>query len=64
MSILEKDESLKNNSRTKDKHLSSGGNSPLKDEILFVLEEKTENITINSSSFILFDIERKYLTFF
>ena len=73
MSILKKDESLKNNSPTNDKHLPSGDNSPpndkllLKEEnanaILFFSEKKTENITINSSLFILSNIERKYLTF-
>ena len=34
MSILQKDESLKNNSPTKNKHLPSGDNSPLKDKLL------------------------------
>ena len=73
MSILQNDKSLKNNSLAKDKHLSSGDNSPTKDkllskgensdDILFFLEEKTENIVINTSSFILSDMERKYLTF-
>ena len=72
MHILQKDKSLKNNSLTKDKNLSSGDNSPSKDkllskeensdDILFFLEEKTENNAINTSSFILFDMERKYLT--
>ena len=71
MPILQKDKSLNNNSLAKDKNLSSGDNSPSKDkllskgensdDILFFPEEKTENI--NTSSFILFDMERKYLTF-
>ena len=71
MPILQKDKSLNNNSLAKDKNLSSGDNSPSKDkllskgenfdDILFFPEEKTENI--NTSSFILSDIERKYLTF-
>ena len=74
MSILQKDKSLKDNSLAKDKNLSSGDNDPSKDkllskgensdDILFFPEEKTENIVINTSSFILFDMERKYLTFF
>ena len=73
MSILQKDKSLKNNSLAKDKHLSSGDNSPTKDkllskgensdDILFFLQEKIENIVINTSSFILSNMERKYLTF-
>ena len=73
MSILKKDESLKNNSPTNDKHLPIGDNNPPNEKlllngenanaILFFPEEKTENITINSSLFILSDIERKYLTF-
>ena len=73
MPILPNNERLKNNISTKGKHLSSGDNSPLNnkfllkgeniDEILFFLEEKTKNITINSSSFVLSNIERKYLTF-
>ena len=40
MSFLQKDESLKNNSSTKDKHLLSEDNSPLKDKLLL----KGENI--------------------
>ena len=74
MPILQKDKSLKNNSLAKDKNLSSGDNSPSKDkflskgensdDILFFPEEKTENSDINTSSFILSDMERKYLTFF
>ena len=73
MSILQKDKSLKNNSLEKDKYLSSGDNNPSKDkllskgensvDILFYPEEKTENNAINTSSFILSDMERKYLTF-
>ena len=73
MPILQKDKSLKNNSLAKDKNLSSGDNSPSKDkllskgenfdDILFLPEEKTENNAINTSSFILSDMERKYLTF-
>ena len=73
MPILQKDKSLKNNSLAKDKNLSSGDNSPLKDkllskgensdDILFFPKEKTENSVINTSSFILSDMERKYLTF-
>ena len=73
MPILQKDKSLKDNSLPKNKHLPSGDNSPSKDklllkgensdDILFFLEEKIENTTINASSFILFDIEIKYLTF-
>ena len=73
MSILQKDKSLKNNSLAKDKNLSSGDNSPSKDkllskgensdDILFFPEEKTENSVINTSSFILSDMEIKYLTF-
>ena len=73
MSILQKDKSLKNNNLGKDKHLPSRDNSPLKDkllskgenadDILFFPEEKTKNIIINTSSFILFDMGRKYLTF-
>ena len=72
MPILQKDKSLKNNSLAKDKNISNGDNNPSKDkllskgensgDILFFLEEKTENIAI-STSFILFDMERKYLTF-
>ena len=42
-----------------DKLLSKEENT---DEILYFPKEKTKNITINSSSFILYDIERKYLT--
>ena len=74
MPILQKDKSLKNNGLSKDKNLSSRDNSPSKDkllskrenfdDILFFPEEKTENSVINTSSFILSDIERKYLTFF
>ena len=74
MPIPQKDKSLKNNSIAKDKNLSSGDNSPSKDkllskgenfdDILFFSEEKTENSVINTSSFILSDMERKYLTFF
>ena len=73
MSILQKDKSLKDNSIPKDKHLPSGDNNPSKDKLLpkgensddifFFPEEKIENSIINASSFILFDIERKYLTF-
>ena len=73
MSILQKDKSVKDNSLPKDKHLPSGNNNPSKDKLLpkgensydifFFLEEKTENTTINASSFILSDIKRKYLTF-
>ena len=71
MPILQKDKSLNNNSLAKDKNLSSGDNSPSKDkllskgensdDILFFPEEKTENII--TSSFILSEMERKYLTF-
>ena len=74
MPILQKDKSLKNNSLAKDKNISSGDNSPSKDkflskgensdDILFFPEEKTENSAINTFSFILSDMERKYLTFF
>ena len=66
------DKSLKDNSFPKDKHLLSGDNSPSNDKflpkeensdyILFFPKEKTENTTINAS-FILSDIETKYLTF-
>ena len=73
MPIIQKDKSLKNNSLAKDKNLSSGDNNPSKDkllskgensdDILFFLEEKTENNVINTSSFIFSDMERKYLTF-
>ena len=73
MSILQKDKSLKDNSLSKDKHLPSEDNSSPKnkllskgansDHILFFPKEKTENTTINASSFILSDIERKYLNF-
>ena len=73
MPILQKDKSLKNNSLAKDKNLSSGDSSPSKDkflskgensnDILFFPEEKTENSVVNTSSFILSDMERKYLTF-
>ena len=73
MPIHQKDKSLKNNSLAKDKDLSSGDNNPLKDkllskreisdDILFFSEEKTENNVVNTSSFISFDMERKYLTF-
>ena len=65
---------MKNNSLAKDKHLLSEDNSRSKDkllskgenseDILFFSKEKTKNITINTSSFILSDIKRKYLTFF
>ena len=68
---IQKDKSLNNNSLAKDKNLSSGDNSPSKDkllskgensdDILFFPEEKTENII--TSSFILSEMERKYLTF-
>ena len=68
MPIIQKDKSLKDNSLPKDKHLLTGDNSPSKDkllpkgensdDILFFLEEKTKNTTINASSFILSDIER------
>ena len=71
MPILQKDKSLNNNSLAKDKNLSSGDNNPSKDkplskgensdDILFFPEEKIENI--NTSSFILSNMERKYLTF-
>ena len=74
MPIIQKDKSLKDNSLSKDKHLQSRDNSPPKDkllskggnldDILFFPEEKIENATINALSFILSDIERKYLTFF
>ena len=74
MSILQKDKILKNKSLRKDKHLPRGDYSPPKDKllskkensdgILFFQKEKIENIVINTSSFILFDMERKYLTFF
>ena len=67
MPILQKDESLNNNSLATDKNLSSGDNSPSKDkllskgenldDILFFPEEKSENI--NTSSFILFDMKRE-----
>ena len=70
MSILQKDKSLKDINLTKDKHLSSGYNSPSKDkllskgenydDILFFPKEKIENIVINASSFILSDMKRKY----
>ena len=73
MPILQKDKSLKDNSFAKDKNLSSGDNNPSKDkllskrenfdDILFFPKEKTKNNVINTSSFILSDIERKYLTF-
>ena len=59
MPILQKDKSLKNNSLTKDKNLSSRDNSPSKekilskgensDDIFFFPEEKTENSVINTS---------------
>ena len=74
MPILQKDKSLKDNSLSKDKHFPSGDKSPSKgrllpkgensDDILFFPKEKSENTTMNASSFILYDIERKYLTFF
>ena len=73
MPILQKDKSLKNDSLAKDKNLLSGDNSPSKDkllskgensdDILFFPKEKTENGAINTSSFILSNMERKYLTF-
>ena len=73
MPNLQKDKSLNNNRLAKDKNLSSGDNSPSKDkllskgknsdDILFFPEEKTENSVINTSSFILSDMERRYLTF-
>ena len=73
MPILQKDKSLKNNNLAKDKNRSSGDNSPSKDkllskgensdDILFFPEEKRKNNAINTSSFILFDMGRKYLTF-
>ena len=73
MPILQKDKSLKDNSFSNEKNLSNGENSPSKDkllfkgendnDILFFPEEKTENIAINTSSFILSDMKRKYLTF-
>ena len=73
MPILQKDKSLKDNSFANEKNLSNGENSPSKDkllfkgenanDILFFPEEKRENIAINTSSFILSDMERKYLTF-
>ena len=72
MYILQRDKSLKNNSFAKDKNLLSGDNSPSmdkllskgenSDDILFSLEEKTNNNVINTS-FILSDMEKKYLTF-
>ena len=75
MPILQNDKSLKNNSLAKDKNLSSGDNSPSKDKLLFKEEnsdgilffsrkKKIENNAINTSSFILSDMERKYLTFY
>ena len=73
MLILQKDKSLQNKSLGKDKHLPSDDNSPSKDkllskgensdDILFFIEGKTENTIINTTSFILSDMERKYLTF-
>ena len=60
MPILQKDKSLKDNSPSKVKLLLKGENS---DDILFFPKEKSENIVINISSFILSDMERKYLTF-
>ena len=73
MPIHQKDKSLKNNSLAKEKDLSSGDNNPLKDkllskrensdDILFFPKEKTENNVVNTSLFISFDMERKYLTF-
>ena len=72
MPIIQKDKSLKNNSLAKDKNLSSGDNSPSKDklfskgenydDILFFPEKRTENNVIDTS-FILSDMEKKYLTF-
>ena len=41
MHILQKDESLKNNSLKEDKHFPSGYNSPPKDKLL--LKEKNSN---------------------
>ena len=71
--IPQNDKSMKNNSLAKDKNLSSGDNSPSKDkllsirensdDILFFPKEKTKNSVINTSSFILSDMERKYWTF-
>ena len=68
---INNDNNLNNNSLASDKNLSSGDNNPSKDkllskgeipdDILFFPEEKTEHI--NTSSFILSDMERKYLTF-
>ena len=55
---IQKDKSLNNNSPSKDKLLSKGENS---DDIFFFPEEKTENII--TSSFILSEMERKYLAF-
>ena len=73
MPILQKDKSMKDNNLTKDKHLLSGDNNPSKDkllykgenfdDILFFLEIKIENIVINTSSYILSDMERVHLTF-
>ena len=72
MSILQRDKSLKNNSFSKDKNISSGDNNPSmdkllskgenSDDILFSSKEKTNNNAINTS-FILSDMEKKYLTF-
>ena len=74
MPILQKDKSLKNNSLAKDKNLLTGDNSPSKDKLLFKGEnsddilfffskEKTENSVINTSSFILSDMEKKVFDF-
>ena len=66
---IQKDKSLNDNSLAKDKNLSSGDYSPSKDkilskgensdDILFFPKEKIEN----TSSFILSEMERRYLTF-
>ena len=54
MPILQTDESMKNNSHTKDKHLTSGDNSPLKEKLLLKGE--------NTNEFLFFPKEknRKY----
>ena len=59
MLILQKDESMKNNSPPKDKLLSKGENT---NEILFFPKEKTEKIPINPI-IILSDMEKGYLAF-
>ena len=59
MLIIQNDKSLKDNNPLKDKLLPKGEN--LDDIIFFPEKKKTENTTINASSFILFDIEIKYL---